>query len=392
MKNKIYIGDNLRVLESGILKEKEIKMIYIDPPYNTKSKLSYNDSMTEEVWLCELEKRLIYSKNLLVENGLIFISIDDNEYAQLKVLCDRIFEKKNYVGTFIIKQAQRSNSKHINTVHEYILCYCRNRKRLGQLKIRKMDIPEQRKVIELIRKEVKSIFDKQGQVEARKKLKELINKYIIQEDLHWLINYYNVDENGRVFFATDLSAPIAPNVIDIPEIGLHLDPLPTRGWQSESKFIELHNKGLLYFRDGRPYAKHYIEDAEDNVSSILNFCSKQGSTDLKDLELNGLFDTPKSVELLKYLIRISCDDKDIVLDLYAGSGTTAQAVYEVNKENNLDISYILIQSDEEFAVNTKPYKFALLNDFEPKVSDALLYRVSKVCERLNLSRDYDIIY
>ena len=391
MRNKIFIGDNLDVLKLGNIEKNSIKLIYIDAPYNTKSGLSYNDKLNEVDWLAELEKRLFLSKELLVNDGVVFLSIDDNEYAELKILCDKVYGKSNYMGTLIVKQAQRSNSKHINTVHEYILCYCKNKKKLGKLKIRKMDIPDQRKVIDLIRKDVKSVFDKLGEVEARKRLKELVNKYIVQEDYHWLINYYNVDENGRIFFATDLSAPIPPNSIDIPEIGLHLDPLPTRGWQSRSKFIELHNKGLLYFRDGRPYAKHYIEDAEDNVSSILNFCSKQGSTDLKRIGLEGLFDTPKSVELLKYLIRIVCLDNDIVLDLYAGSGTTAQAVYEVNKENNMSLRYVLIQLNEKIREGTKPYNFAQKTGLNLEISDVMLYRIYKVCEIMGLEKDFDVI-
>ena len=121
--NKIFIGDNLKVLEDVLIEKESIKMIYIDPPYNTKSKLSYNDRVDEEEWLSELEKRLVLSKSLLKNDGMVFISIDDNEYAELKLLCDRVYNKKNYVGTFIVKQAQRSNSKHLNTVHEYILYY-----------------------------------------------------------------------------------------------------------------------------------------------------------------------------------------------------------------------------------------------------------------------------
>ena len=389
--NKIFIGDNLQVLEEGLIEKESIKMIYIDPPYNTKSKLSYKDSLDEEEWLSELEKRLVMSKSLLKSDGIVFISIDDNEYSELKLLCDRVYNKKNYVGTFIVKQAQRSNSKHLNIVHEYILVYCKDKKHLGKLSIKKIDIPEQRQVIDTIKREVGVVFNRYGMSEARKKLKEQINKYIVFEDLHWLINYYNVDDNGRIFFATDLSAPIPPNTLDIPEIGLHLEPLPTRGWQSKSKFIELHNKGLLYFRDGRPYAKHYIEDAEDNVSSILNFCSKQGTTDLKRMGLEGLFDTPKSVELLKYLIRISCTTNDIVLDLYAGSGTTAQAVYEVNKENRMEVNYYLVQSEEILREKSKPYRFAIKNGYEPTVSNALLFRIYKVCKEMNLEKDYMVI-
>ena len=125
MLNEIYIGDNLAIMKSKRFKKhkEKFKMIYIDPPYNTQVRKSYNDKLNSDTWIKFMKDRLKVAKTYLKQDGVIFISIDDNEYANLKILCDAIFGSDNFMGTFITKQAQRSNAKHINTIHEYILCF-----------------------------------------------------------------------------------------------------------------------------------------------------------------------------------------------------------------------------------------------------------------------------
>ncbi|MBQ0104591.1 MAG: site-specific DNA-methyltransferase, partial [Armatimonadetes bacterium] len=157
MKNEIYIGDNLTVM-SGLFEKYlgQIKMIYIDPPYNTGSRFSYEDRKDSSDWKEFMKKRLSVSKYYLCCDGVIFISIDDNEYATLKIICDEVFGKNNFVGTFITFQAQRSNAKHINTVHEYILAYAKNKSRLEESHIRRTDIPEDREMIEELYRDIKN--------------------------------------------------------------------------------------------------------------------------------------------------------------------------------------------------------------------------------------------
>ena len=111
MKHKVYIGDNLRVMQRNKDFDQyggKVSVIYIDPPYNTKTKKSYNDKRAREEWLEFMKARLILGRYYLSEEGVIFISIDDNEYAYLKVLCDKVFGEQNCLGTFITKQSQRS--------------------------------------------------------------------------------------------------------------------------------------------------------------------------------------------------------------------------------------------------------------------------------------------
>lgn len=393
MNNEIYIGDNYDVLTNKVFRDKyinKIKLIYIDPPYNTLNAKSYKDKTDSNCWAEFMECRLRASKDLLKEDGVIFISIDDNEFASLRVICDKIFDKENFVGTFITLQSQRSNAKHINTVHEYIICFARNKKKLQKFQVNRMEIPEDKKMITKLKAEVKEIYDKKGYEVADKEIKGIIRNYCEEYNISWLKNYSNVDENGRIFFKVDLSTPGNPREVDIPEIGLRLDPLPTRGWSSDKKIIELYKQNRLCFRDNRPYSKLYIEEATDNAPSILKFYSRHGTNDLKKMGLNNLFDTPKPVELIKFLIRISTKPKDIILDYFAGSGTTAQAVYELNSEENRNNKYILIQIDEQIAPKSKVYKKCEELKIQPSMKNILKCRIDTFLEKQNIKKDYTI--
>ena len=387
MKHKVYIGDNVAVMNGEDFSQYEgkVSVIYIDPPYNTKTKKSYNDKQAREEWLSFMGTRLFFARRYLNEEGVIFISIDDNEYAYLKMLCDREFGEKNCLGTFITKQSQRSNSKHINTVHEYILAYAKNKKKCPEFKVKRIDTPEGKKLIDAI--ETYAVFSVATTDTHEKALKEYrarLNELCKGDGLSWLRNYNFITEDGKPFFATDLSTPGKPRTVDIPEIGLHLDPLPTRGWSSDAKFIELHNAGRLIFRDGRPYAIHYLSEAEDSAPSILDFYSRQGNEDMKRLGLDGIFDTPKPVNMLKYLLRITGVKEGIVMDFFAGSGSFCQATEEVNKEDKKNLQCVLIQLDEDIADGTEAYERCKELGIEPNIPAVLEARLQKA------KCDYDI--
>jgi len=395
MKHKVYIGDNAEVMLNNKDFEQykhKVSVIYIDPPYNTKTKKSYNDSQERKDWIEFMRTRLLYAGWCLNDEGVIFISIDDNEYAYLKVLCDEIFGEENCLGTFITKQSQRSNAKHINTVHEYILAYAKDKKKCKPFKVRRFDTPEGKDIIQDVRRiawDVATEYpDWTGdgleiqQREFRKQLKTYIGD---DASLSWLRNYNCIDSRHRVYFATDLSTPGKPRTVDIPEIGLRLDPLPTRGWSSDEKFIELHKANRLVFRDGRPYAVHYLEEAEDSAPSILDFYSRQGNEDMKRLGLDGIFDTPKPVNMLKYLLRITGVSEGIVLDFFAGSGSFCQAVEEVNKEDKKNLQCLLIQIDEDIQEGTEAYTRCQELGIEPNIPAVLEARLKKV------GCDYEIL-
>ena len=381
MRHKVYIGDNLSIMNTPEFQDEyfgKVSVIYIDPPYNTKTRKSYNDKQAREEWLSFMQTRLMLAKWSLTEEGVIFISIDDNEYAYLKMLCDREFGEKNCLGTFITKQSQRSNSKHINTVHEYILAYAKDKRKCPEFKVRRIDTPEGKQIIDTLETyAVFSIATTKTHEIALKEYRKRLKEFCEDENLSWLRNYNYIDENGKPFFATDLSTPGKPRTVDIPEIGLHLDPLPTRGWSSDAKFIELHNAGRLIFRDGRPYAIHYLSEAEDSAPSILDFYSRQGNEDMKRLGLDGIFDTPKPVNMLKYLLRITGVKEGVVMDFFAGSGSFCQATEEVNREDGKNLQCLLIQLDEDIELKTEAFERCLELGIEPNIPAVLEARLRK---------------
>ena len=388
MNNYIFIGDNYQTMLSKRFSEfkKRIDFIYIDPPYNTKNTFSYNDANDE--WTNDIKIRLKVAKEMMTDEGVIFISIDDSELSNLLYICYNIFGKENYVGIFITKQAQRSNAKHINTIHEYVVTFCKNKKKLHKFYINRLENPSEASQINSIISKIKREFTN-GKTVAEKMLKSLIDKYVKETGQTWIRNYSNVDDKGNIYFAKDLSTPGKPSRLDIDEIDLHLEPLKTRGWSSKEKILSLYKANRLAFKNGRPYVIEYLYEAVDNVSSILDFYSRQGTNDLKKLGLDGLFDTPKPVELIKFLIRASQHKNSTILDFYAGSGTTAQAVYEINKEDGVNHNYILIQLDEIMNPKTEPYELMTSLGYKnPKVSDAMLLRLNTFLKKIKHDIDY----
>ena len=389
-KNLIYIGDNLKTMAADEFQSfyGQINFIYIDPPYSTGNTFSYNDD--NDQWSNDIKERLLIARKCLTDEGVIFISIDDNELSNLLYICYKVFDKNNYVGLFITKQAQRSNAKHINTIHEYIICFAKNKKKLPKFYINRLENPsESNKILNIINR-IKAIY-KVDSKKAEKELKQLIDKYVIETGQTWIRNFSNISDDGRIYFAKDLSTPGKPSRLDIEEINLHLEPLKTRGWSSKEKILLLHAENRLAFKNGRPYAIEYLDEATDNVSSILDFYSRQGTNNLKKLGLDGLFDTPKPVELIKFLIRCSQHQDSIILDFYAGSGTTAQSVYEINKEDNMHHKYILIQLDEE--INEKTESFEIMSQLgytNPKVSEAMIHRINTYLKQENIDKDYEV--
>ena len=373
--NKLYIMEANDCLEK--IENETISVIYIDPPYNTKSKnFEYNDDFTNWNEMIEILLRKSYFK--LLEKGCIFISIDDNKLFELKLICDKIFGNSNYLGLFITKQATRSNSNHINTIHEYVLCYAKNKIKLKKFKIYRKDLPYYKKTINSLMTNVKEIFDKMGLKYAEVYLKNKIKELIKDESYSWIKNYNLIDENGEIFFAKDLSTPSKPKELYIEELDLKLPKLKTRGWSSEKKIKKLFTENRIMFKGERPYEKHYLYESQDNVMSILNFYSRQGKHDLDKLGLKDIFNTPKPVEMIKYLIKISSQNNDVILDFFAGSGTTAQAVIELNNEENTNRSFILCQNEEKIKNNKNAIKILRENKLEINISGITVLRLEKL--------------
>ncbi len=391
--NTVVIGDNINCLNELIKNNVKVDIIYIDPPYNTGKSFSYNDKRDSYDWCKFMAKRLELAKLVLKIDGVIFISIDDNSLSELKITCDEIFNKNNFLGLFITKQAVRSNSNHINTIHEYVVAYAKEKKKLSPFQIKRIDNKSDSIMINDLSSKVLKEFKLRGKKSAEKLLMKLSIDYMNKRGITWLRNYSQVDENGEIFFAKDLSVPGKPADLEIPEIKIKLPALKTRKWSSPEKIIRLYKNKLLHFKGKRPYEKHYLKDSYDNVSSILDFYSRQGTNDLNKIGLRDLFDTPKPVELIKYLIRIASQKKDraLILDYFAGSGTSGQAVMEINIEDGTKHVFCLSQLNEKISENTTQYKFAIKNNIKPSVDQLMIHRLNVVKNKLNYAEDFSII-
>ncbi|MDO4781162.1 MAG: site-specific DNA-methyltransferase [Candidatus Saccharibacteria bacterium] len=199
-RNTIAIGDNLQYLQQLVNSSIYFDVIYIDPPYNTGNHFSYNDKRTASDWIAFITKRLTLASDILKEDGVIFISIDDSSLYELKIACDEIFSKSNSLGVFITKQATRSNSKHINTIHEYVIAYAKNKKKLPPFQIRRVNSPADAQMIHDISRRVKREFEARGKRAAEQLLATINAEYMAKKNIAWLRNYSMVDDRGDVFF------------------------------------------------------------------------------------------------------------------------------------------------------------------------------------------------
>ncbi len=342
-KHILIKGDNLDALK--ILKQsysEKIKMIYIDPPYNTKNdNFIYSDDFSqsnEEVlktldyskekldyiknlfgskchsgWLSFMYPRLLLAKDLLKKDGVIFISIDDNECAQLKLLCDEIFGEGNFVADFIRKTKSMTNDAKtgVNYQHEFLLCYAKN--------------------------------------------KEFVNLLGGEKNLE---NYKNPDNDPNgVWINNDPSAKSGniktgyfgvtnpyTNKVDYPPVG--------RFWRFSQNTLQKHiDEGRICFKKkhkenerGFIY-KRYLKDLKTTQKTFDSlifsdncYMNQVATKELLSLELAEYFSYPKGVDFMAKIVEHATEKGDIILDFFAGSGTTAHAVLESNKSDYQKLS------------------------------------------------------
>lgn len=332
--NFLLEGDNLHSL---YLLEKtyagKIDCIYIDPPYNRgKNDFVYNDDFVVEEdaykhskWLSFMQKRLEIAKHLLTKKGLIFISIDDNEVAQLKLLCNDIFGEERFINQFVWQRNSSGKTEKdkftVNT--EYVLLYSNT------------------------------------------------NEYVLNPTYKPLATssqqMYNKDDNdGRGKYATvSLQKPRDPGpetTYDYIDNNGKIWPCPPKGWRMiYSKIKALENDNRLYFEGKSLRVKDYWNERENagkRIDTLWNDLSENnvGSKELSILfEGKNVFDNPKPTDLIKRCIQI-CPKDSMVLDFFAGSGTTAQAVQELNKEDNGNRHFILCTNNENNICEDVTYK------------------------------------
>lgn len=384
----VYIsGDNLDALQHLVKSYGgKVKVIYIDPPYNTGSDgFVYNDkfnftadelakrldvsreraerilSMTRRgsashaAWLTFMLPRLSFARDLLTDDGVIFISIDENEESNLRLLCNEVFGEENLAGEIVWKNSSKNDEDYISMQHEYILCYVKDKEHnKGSWIEAKIGTDE-----------IFSAFDKF-------KSKHGNNwKAIHEEALKWYKQFppsnpiydskhYNwMDENG-VYFASDISGPNPGQYVYevIHPITGKPCKMPASGWRfEETEMKKRINSNLIHFQEDEtkiPNNKTYLKDTlNQSLTSIIFRDGRVASKKLTSLMGSNCFSNPKDPDIIsKLLSAVGISNKDIVVDFFSGSGTTAESVLSLSLLDK-NVNYILVQIQEDLDTSFK---------------------------------------
>ncbi len=376
-RNWFIEGDNLEVLK--LLYKPlfgRVKMIYIDPPYNTGNDFIYPDNFADPLqnyliqtgqkdengdlqntapdtagrvhssWLSMLYPRLSLARSLLRDDGVIFVSIDDNEVHHLRLLMNEVFGEENFLAHIIWKKRSGPpNDKIIGSVHEHILVFCRNQ--LGA---------------EL------SLLPRTEESMAR---------------------YSNPDNDPRGDWAPgDISANakggrfVASLYYEIVNPETNQAHLPPEGacWRFNKTRVEslIQDKRIYFGNDGsgRPKVKRFATEVRDGLTAPTIWDNVGTNTTARSeinsiFGSNSVFETPKPTSLVKQMLAIASGGDDIILDFFAGSGTTAQAVLELNREDGGNRRFVLVQLPEPTG-----------NDQFPTIADIATSRITRVIERM----------
>ncbi|GAA7977726.1 hypothetical protein HpCS12_02240 [Helicobacter pylori] len=413
-KHILIKGDNLDALK--ILKQsysEKIKMIYIDPPYNTKNdNFIYNDDFSqsnEEIlktldyskekldyiknlfgskchsgWLSFMYPRLLLAKDLLKQDGVIFISIDDNEVAQLKLLCDEIFGEGNFVACLKWKKKkQPSFLSKVAVILEYILVYAKDFSLIDKLGLDNVSDSD------------KPIINTSNNL-SKRYFKKGIR---VKSDLNFIKSGKYQNKTMTIEFMNDIFIENGRTKNDFECIGKF-----RTGQENINEFIE---KDLIFITKNLGIRRDLLEEEQSNKKTITDLLTEWGQNQDATNELNilfnnssdeSIFSNPKPTKLINRLIELSTNEGDIILDFFAGSGTTAHAVLESNKSDYQKLSeggglfnglsaafkerrFILVQLDEKIdpKKNKSTHDFCLntLKSTSPSIFDITEERIKR---------------
>lgn len=385
--DNIYIeGDNLEVLK--LLQRGyhgKVKMIYIDPPYNTGHDFVYHDSFGNTIenykrqtgltgqsnadtsgryhsdWYSMMYPRLKLARELLSDEGIILINIDENEYVNLQNIMREVFGEQNDLGTIVWdKRNPKGDSTGIAMQHEYIVAYSKQKNFIAD----KHTLQRPKKNAESMLAKARSLY---GKISPTYSLEDANREYKAWIKTKTELTggekaYSNIDEQGRVYQPVSMAWPNkkkAPDDYFVPLIHPITGkpcPVPPRGWRNPSSTMQdLLDKGLILFgtdESTQPRRKYLLdENMMDNIPSLLY----NGSSDTAMLERMGTpFDTPKVTAVCQEHIQALTSDDDIILDFFSGSATTAHATMAANAADGASRRFIQVQLPELCPSGSEP--------------------------------------
>ena len=384
----LYIeGDNLEVLK--LLQETylgKIKMIYIDPPYNTGNDFVYEDDFAQNTdeyltnsgqfdedgnrlvknldsngrfhtdWLNMIYPRLKLAKDLLSDDGIMLISIDDNEIDNLTRCCSEFFGESNLIATFVVaSNSAKNNSKFVSITHEYLLCVAKNKEETpAGWAVAKTNSDSFIKVSQQLLKSGKSMDEIHSELLA-----------LVKYPKYYEFDHYTyVDERGP-FRASDLTAPGSKAKYNVIH-PITKKPCKTgsRGWAySESEMQKLIDNDYILFGSTEtvmPQLKNYLFDNEKSLPKSVLFFDSQSST--KWMKAQGFgFDFPKAIDYIKFVVSMYPQTEYEILDFFSGSATTAHAIMQLNAEDGGHRKFIMVQLPEKCDEKSEAYKAGYKN-------------------------------
>ena len=391
-KNMVLKGDNLDSLK--ILKHyytDKIKCIYIDPPYNTandnfiypdkfdreeaevlglaniseieleRMEFSFKNKKSHNGWLSFMYPRLLLARDLLSKDGVIFISIDDNEQANLKLLCDEVFGEENFIECLKWKRKKQPSflAKHTAKVMEYILVYSKNFNNLEKLSIERIS-DSTKKIINLTNPYSERIFSKGVIV-------KLGDNGVISKGVY-------IIKTMKIEYMDDIEFKDGKTIKDIK--------VKAQFSVSQEKIDEYIKEGLLFITVNKGLRRDINNNEKKKKKSITDLLLDWGDNQDSDNEMKRLFNEnyfeySKPVKLISNIIKSVNDKYFTILDFFAGSGTTGHAVMQLNAEDGGNRKFILCQIDEPISKEKPAYQFCVENNLPPVISSITVERLKR---------------
>lgn len=392
-KNLFIEGDNLDALK--LLQETylgKVKMIYIDPPYNTGKDFIYRDNFASEQiaheiasgertkegarlvanpegngrfhsnWLTMIASRLRLSKNLLTQDGAIFVSCDEGEHPRLRLIMDEIFGQANFVADMVWAAGRKNDSRLVSVSHEYIVCYAAN---IQHLRENQVTWRQRKKGLDEIYAQYERLKRQHGDnckamTEGMKEwYRSLPDSHPSKAHKH----YAHVDSRG-IYFPDNISWPGGggPKYEVLHPVTKKPVKVPSRGWMTSDpkRMQEWINDERVHFGDDEnsvPCIKSYLKDKElQTPYSVFYQDGRAASKRLRSLMDGDLFDFPKDEIVLQEVVEMITEGQDIVLDFFAGSSTTAHSVMLQNATDGGNRKFVMVQLDEKTAEGSAAFK------------------------------------